>query len=253
MPTATTSVVNPLVHNLERYVRLSDDDRCAIETLKVAPLVNVPARGALIHEGDKPSAVRVMISGWACRFKSLPDGRRQIVGFFIPGDICDLNVYILRQMDHSVSALTRVNYLAIPPDLLERLTDQHPRLARALQWHELVNSAIQREWLLNIGQRSAFERLAHLFSELHARLRVVNLTHAHTFDFPVTQTDLADATGLTSVHVNRTLQELRREGLIELTRKQLRILDVERLMQVAMFNPNYLHLDHEGRDLDAGS
>jgi CRP-like cAMP-binding protein len=116
-----------------------------------------------------------------------------------------------------------------------------------------VTTAIQREWTLNIGQRTAFERIAHLLVELYLRLKTVGRTHDHGCDFPLTQNDLADATGLTAVHVNRTLQELRKEKLIELDRKQLRILDLDRLMDVAMFNANYLHLDHEGRHLDANA
>ena len=111
--------------------------------------------------------------------------------------------------------------------------------------------AIQREWTLNLGQRSAYERLAHLLVEIYLRLQTIGRTQDGRCDFPLTQNDLADATGLTSVHVNRTLQELRKDGLIELERKQLQILDLERLMDVSMFNPNYLHLDHEGRHLDA--
>ena len=243
--------MGPLILNLERYVRLSDDDRRAIGELRSAPLVDVQPRGALIHEGDKPTVVRLMVSGWACRFKDLPDGRRQIVGFSIPGDFCDLNVHVLQQMDYSIGALTRVNYLAIPAAQMQQLTERRPRVAQALRWQELVGSSIQREWLLNIGQRSAVERLAHLFVELYVRWRAVGFARDLMLDFPVTQTDLADATGLTSVHINRTLQELRRKGLIELTRRELRILDLQRLMQRAMFNPNYLHLEHEGRHLDA--
>jgi CRP-like cAMP-binding protein len=124
-------------------------------------------------------------------------------------------------------------------------------LTQALWWHELVTAAIQREWTLNLGQRSAYERLAHLLVELYIRLAAVGRAQEGRCDFPLTQNDLADATGLTAVHVNRTLQELRRDELIELDRKQLRILDLKRMMDVSMFNPNYLHLDHEGRHLDA--
>jgi CRP-like cAMP-binding protein len=116
-----------------------------------------------------------------------------------------------------------------------------------------VTAAVQREWTLNLGQRSAYERLAHLLVELYVRLEAVHRAHNGRCDFPLTQNDLADATGLTAVHVNRTLQELRRDGLIELERKQLQILDLERMMDVSMFNPNYLHLDHEGRHLDANA
>jgi CRP-like cAMP-binding protein len=134
---------------------------------------------------------------------------------------------------------------------MEALTADHPRVAQALVWDDLVEQATQREWLLNLGQRSAYERIAHLLIELYIRLRTVGRAQHGRCDFPLTQNDLADATGLTAVHVNRTLQELRRDGLIELDRKQLQILDLERMMDASMFNANYLHLDHEGRHLDA--
>ncbi|HZI42377.1 MAG TPA: Crp/Fnr family transcriptional regulator, partial [Gemmatimonadaceae bacterium] len=183
----------------------------------------------------------------------LPDGKRQIVSLFVPGDFCDVNVYILKQMDHSIAAITRLKVAMISPDEMNALTAERPRITQALWWHELVSVATQREWTLNLGQRSAYERLAHLLIELYMRLNVVGRAHDGRCDFPLTQNDLADATGLTSVHVNRTLQELRRDRLIELERKQLHILDLPRMMDVAMFNPNYLHLDHEGRHLDANA
>lgn len=240
-----------LLLKLGQYVKLSNEDRCAIDRLQAAPLVDVAARMTAIHEGDEPKVVRLMVSGWACRYKELPDGRRQILGFFIPGDICDLNVYILRQMDHSIGAVTPITYRAIPPSLLNQLIRDRPRIAQALLWHDLVNASIQREWLLNLGQRTAFERLAHLFVELFVRLQAIGKTQGESCELPLTQNDLADATGVTPVHLNRSLQELRRDGLLEFRAKHLRILDFERLKQVAMFNPNYLHLDHEGRHLDA--
>jgi len=251
MALANSQTVKPLILNLERYVRLSSEDRAALEGLRSAPLSEVRPRGDLIREGQKPTVVRLMVSGWACRYKDLPDGRRQIVGLFIPGDFCDLNVYILQQMDHSIGALTRVKYLAIPPEFMEGLTHSRPRLAQALLWHSLVDASVQREWLLNLGQRSALERLAHLFVELFFRLRAVGLVRGLEMDFPLTQGDLADAAGVTPVHLNRTVQELRAQGLIELRAKRLKILDLDRLMKLAMFNANYLHLDHEGRHLDA--
>jgi CRP-like cAMP-binding protein len=139
----------------------------------------------------------------------------------------------------------------ITPEEMNALTTDRPRITQALWWHELVTAAIQREWTLNLGQRSAYERIAHLLIELYLRLNNVGRAHNGRCDFPLTQNDLADATGLTSVHVNRTLQELRRDNLIELERRQLQILDMPGLMDAAMFNPNYLHLDHEGRHLDA--
>lgn len=237
---------------LEAFTRLSADDRAALAQAS-RNYRYIDARRDLISEGDKPRFVHLVLDGWASRYKQLPDGKRQIVALFVPGDFCDVNVFILRAMDHSIGAITRLKVAMITPEEMNALTAERPRITQALWWHELVTAAVQREWTLNLGQRSAYERLAHLLIELYMRLNVVGRAHDGRCDFPLTQNDLADATGLTSVHVNRTLQELRRDGLIELERKQLQILDMQRLIDVAMFNPNYLHLDHEGRHLDANS
>jgi CRP-like cAMP-binding protein len=237
---------------LEAFARLSPDDKAALA--QVSRNVRfVDPRRDLICEGERPRFVHLMLDGWACRYKTLPDGKRQIVSIFVPGDFCDLNVYILKQMDHSIGAITRLKVAMIPPDEMTELTAGRPRLTQALWWHELVTAAIQREWTLNVGQRSAYERLAHVLIELYIRLSIVGRAQHGRCDFPLTQNDLADATGLTSVHVNRTLQELRRDKLIELDRKQLQILDLQRMIDAAMFNPNYLHMDHEGRHLDANA
>ena len=240
----------PVASKLQAFTRLSRDDLAAVGALTRNSRV-VEARRDLISEGDRPRHVHLVMDGWGCRYKNLPDGKRQIVSFFIPGDLCDINVFILKQMDHSIGAITRLKVAVITPEEMAALTEGRPRLTQALFWHELVELAIQREWTVNLGQRSAYERLGHLLVELYVRLRAVGRSQDGRCDFPLTQNDLADATGLTAVHVNRTLQELRRDGLIELERKQLKILDLERLMDVSMFNPNYLHLEHEGRHLDA--
>lgn len=237
---------------LEAFTRLSGDDRAALAQIS-RNFRYVEARRDLISEGDRPRFVHLMLDGWACRYKQLPDGKRQIVSLFVPGDFCDVNVYILKAMDHSIGAITRLKVAMITPEEMNELTAERPRITQALWWHELVTAAVQREWTLNLGQRTAYERLAHLLIELYLRLNTVGRAHDGRCDFPLTQNDLADATGLTSVHVNRTLQELRRDGLIELERKQLQILDLERMIDVAMFNSNYLHLDHEGRHLDANA
>ncbi|NUS99880.1 MAG: Crp/Fnr family transcriptional regulator [Sphingomonas sp.] len=241
-----------LVHRLDAFTRLSPEDRSAIAKLSRVSRV-VPARRDLIREGEKPKFVHLMVEGWACRYKTLPDGRRQIVAFFVPGDFCDLNVYVLKQMDHSIGAITRLAVSDISRDEMDRLTTDCPRITQALWWEALVNSAIQREWTLNIGQRTAYERIGHLLVELFLRLRSVGQTSGNSCDFPLTQTDLADATGLTAVHVNRTLQELRRDELIILERKRLTIPSIRNLMSASMFNSNYLHLDHEGSHLDANA
>lgn len=237
---------------LEAFTRLSADDRAALTQISRNVRL-IDARRDLIAEGDKPRFVHLVLDGWACRYKQLPDGKRQIVSLFVPGDFCDVNVYILSYMDHSIGAITRLKVAMITPEEMSLLTAERPRVTQALWWHELVTTAVQREWTLNLGQRSAYERLAHLLVELYIRLKTVGRAQNGRCDFPLTQNDLADATGLTAVHVNRTLQELRRDQLIELERKQLQILDLERMMDVSMFNPNYLHLDHEGRHLDANA
>lgn len=247
---ASSSGLGPVVSKLEAFTRLSFDDRAALAAI-TRNCRQVEARRDLISDGDKPRYVHLVLDGWACGYKQLPDGKRQIVSLFVPGDFCDVNIYILSQIDHSIGAITRLKVAMITPDEMNALTAQRPRITQALWWHQLVNAAVQREWTLNIGQRTAYERIAHLLIELYTRLRTVGRAHDGRCDFPLTQNDLADATGLTSVHVNRTLQELRRDGLIELERKQLHILDMSRMKDIAMFNPNYLHLDHEGRQLDS--
>ncbi|MFC0408824.1 Crp/Fnr family transcriptional regulator [Roseomonas elaeocarpi] len=230
---------------------MSAEDRLALDQLTTLRLRRCGAREDVISEGEVPRDVNLILSGWACRYKQLEDGRRQILAFFLPGDICDLNVYILREMDHSVAALTPLVVGELPRDALEEVMQRHPRIAKALWWETLVNAATQREWTVSLGKRSAFERMSHLFCELFFRLRAIGFTSESQCELPLTQAELADATGLSAVHVNRTLQELRGAGLIQLKDRVLRIPDLRALKEAALFNPNYLHLDHEGRGLDA--
>ena len=238
------------IAKLERFSKLSGEDKQAILSAIARPR-KLSAKADIIREGERPEFVNLITSGWAYRYKELEDGRRQIVALFLPGDLCDLNVFILREMDHSVGCLTDVEFVELSRDALEQLTLNHPRITQALWWETLVTTAIQREWTANVGQRQAFERMAHLFCEIYVRLNAVGLTRDGLCDFPMTQQELGEATGLSSVHVNRTLQELRAADLIVLKDKTLHIPDLEALQRAAMFNPNYLHLEHEGRHLDA--
>ena len=240
-----------LRHKLERYVRLSGDDRAAVSALEETNVRTVRGRRDIIREGEHPRFVKLFVEGWAVRYKMLEDGRRQIIAFLIPGDLCDLNNFILKEMDHSIGSLTSVTFAQLPRESFETIERDNPRLTQALEWDMLVQASIQREWAVNLGQRTAIERVAHLLCELFARLDMAGLCKDNSCQIPVTQTDMSEATGITAVHVNRTLQELRAQGLIQWKGREVTILDIEALKQLAMFNDNYLHRYHEGAYLDA--
>lgn len=231
----------PLIARLGSFVDLSAGEKNLLHNAVGKSVRSAAPHQDIIREGDTPRSVKVMLDGWAMRYKQLPDGRRQILALMIPGDICDANAFIHEHMDHSIGALTAVRYGEISQGDFEGLVADSPRLAKALWWSELVTVSIQREWTTNIGQRQAYERIAHLLCETVARLQAVGLTRGDSCEFPLTQTDIADATGLTPVHVNRMVQALRHDGLIELRDKRLTVRDPARLRQVAMFNPAYLH------------
>lgn len=239
-----------LIRKLEQFARLSADDKRVLTDAASRTLRELNPREDIIHEGDAPRHVNLVLEGWACRYKVLEDGRRQIQAFLVPGDLCDLRLFILKAMDHSMCALTRVKVAEISCDTVLDITDGYPRIGRALWWNSLVEEAISREWVTNLGQRSAVERLSHLFCELFLRLRGVGLTNGGSFELPVSQEQLGEATGMTTVHVNRTLQNMRELGLIVLKGKTLTIPDLAALEQTALFNPNYLHLDGDGREFD---
>jgi CRP-like cAMP-binding protein len=243
--------VNPLIRKLEHFVRLSSIDRNILTRAAASHVRQFGPRADISREGDRPRDAHLVLSGWACRYKQLEDGRRQIVSFFLPGDMCDRNMFVLKEMDHSIGTITAVTLADLPPEFFDQISTSYPRIATALWWETLVNAAIQREWTTNLGQRTASERMAHLLCEVFFRSRLAGLTTGDSCEIPLTQADLAEATGLSKVHVNRTLQELRSAGLITLRDKTLTIPDLMRLMDAGLFNPNYLHMDHEGSQLDA--
>ena len=206
----------------------------------------IDAHQDIIREGASPDHVHLILDGWAARYKIVPDGARQITAFLIPGDFCDAHVTILRQMDHGITALTPATVAYIPQAAFEALPLGRPELARALWWATLVDEAVLRSWIVNLGRRDAHEGVAHLLCELEVRLRHVGLVQDDRFDLPLTQETLADALGLTAVHTNRVLQRLRSEGLIVLEAGALTILDPAGLRRAAGFDPNYLHVKRRG-------
>ena len=234
---------NPLLRKLLNFTQLSDDECNAVNQC-CNDVREFAAREDVISQGDRTGGVKLLLEGFACRYKVLEDGRRQIVAYFVPGDLCDLRVFILKRMDHSIGAVIASKVATISPENVLKLTNTYPNLTRALWWSTLVEEAIAREWIVNVGQRSALERMAHLFCELLYRFRAVDLNHGNSCTLPLTQVELAETLGLSSVHVNRTLQELRRQKLITLEGGTLTIQDLEALEQVSFFNPDYLHLDY---------
>jgi CRP-like cAMP-binding protein len=244
-------MAHPLIRKLEQFTRLSADDQRLLARVTSEHVRRFGPREDIVCEGDEPGEIHLILSGWACRSKQLEDGRGAILAFLLPGDLCDPNSFLLGAMDHSVGALTSVTVAGIPRPLFEDLTLTRPRIAQALWGAALADAAIQREWTLNLSQRTAYERLCHLMCELFLRLRAIGLTQGPSCELPITQSKLAEATGLTLVHFNRMLQELRAANLVVLKSRILTILDLEALMSATLFNPNYLHLDRAAIGWDA--
>jgi CRP-like cAMP-binding protein len=235
------SQVQPVVRRLSAFRQLTEAGVAAVEKALQGRILRAGAHEDLISEGDKPDGVRMLLSGWLCRYKTLEDGRRQIVNFVLPGDTCDAHVFLLSAMDHSVGTLTPVVYAELDRVHFDDLVASDRLVAEALWCETLAGNAVQREWAVNLGRRVALERVAHLLCEIFERLRPIGLTDGKSCAFPVTQMDLADATGLSVVHLNRTLQDLRAAGLIVLRDRTLTINDLDALKQAGLFNSNYLH------------
>jgi CRP-like cAMP-binding protein len=229
--------VSPLVLKLTR----GTEDCAVLEAMGQEAEWTGP-RLDLICEGDQPEYVHIVLEGFACRYKVLPDGGRQIIALLLPGDFCDLHVAILGEMDHSIGTITACKIARLPYSAVMEITTNHPRITRAMWWATLVDEGILREWLVGMGRRPADKRLAHFLCELMVRLQTVNLATESGYGLPLTQSELGDVLGLTLVHVNRVLQQLRLDGLLTFREKHLVVADLPRLKDFADFNPNYLHL-----------
>jgi len=230
-----------VVRRLSAFRELSESAVTALEKAVGERIVRAGAGQDLVSEGEQLDRIRIVLAGWLSRYKTLEDGRRQIVNFVLPGETCDAHAYLLPRIDHSIGTLTPVIYTEIERERFEELVESDRGLAEAIWCETLSNSSIQREWALNIGRRIALERVAHLLCEIVERLRPVGLLEGKSCAFPITQMDLADATGLSVVHLNRTLQELRASGLIVLRERMLTISDLDVLKNVGLFDASYLH------------
>jgi CRP-like cAMP-binding protein len=239
---------------MEQFTPFSDQDKRLLNDITNRNHRHVGAREDIIREGEYSANLHLVISGLACRYKILEDGSRQILAFLVAGDLCDAEIFILNEMDHSIGTLTPSLIASIPGETIRDLLLNRPSVALALWWGTMQDEGVLRARIVDHGRRDAYSRIAFLIYEMMLRLRAVGITDDATFEFPVTQTDLADATGLTPVHVNRMLQRLREERLIATDGKQWKVLDPAGLRKVANFNPNYLHLDraHDDPDTPAG-
>lgn len=233
-------MAHPFVRKLRHGAGLTEDDEKVLTDLTESTRFIGP-RSDILVEGDEQRFMPLVTEGWACRYRLLENGRRQIITVFLPGDLCEPFGVLPRFADHSIGALTPTVFVPVKLDAVRNAVHASPRIEEALWWDLLVAWEIEREHLVNLGRRSATERLAHLFCELHLRLSMVGIVDGTGYDMPITQADLGDLLGLSVVHVNRSLQELRRTGLMSLRKGRLIIHDLNGLCELALFDERYLH------------
>lgn len=247
------STLEPLVSNLAYWKELDERDREALRGLPYT-VRTLPQHGYIVREGELTSHSCLLLSGFAVRSKIVADGQRQIVAIHMKGELVDLQNSMLGRADHGVQMLTAGKVAMIPRDEIERIAFERPAIGQAMWIDTLVDASICREWVVNVGRRDATTRIAHLLCEFSLRLKVAGLGEQANFELPMTQEQLADATGLTSVHVNRTLQALEAAGLIERsTPRRIGIGDWRKLADAGDFRSDYLHLHQKDVALAHGS
>jgi CRP-like cAMP-binding protein len=239
-PPAAASDVHVTIRKLVALGELSAEERTAFLDLLEKPQ-RLSAGSDIVVDGSSPAESTCLIDGFACRYKLLNGGRRQIMSLQFPGDITDIHSYVLKKMDHAVGALTDCVVARMPHEKVRKATERYPNLAYVMWRDTLVESAIFREWMMGIGRRSALARVAHFFCEQFMRMEAVGLTRGNSATLGITQADIADSLGLSLVHTNRVLQELRAVKLIELRSKTLTIVNWQELKRIGEFDPTYLH------------
>ncbi|KTT76655.1 Crp/Fnr family transcriptional regulator [Sphingomonas endophytica] len=229
---------------------MTDAEKDVLESA-VERIEELPARTIVVRRGEPVTFSTLLLDGTMCRYMDARDGFRQLVALQVTGDFVDLHGYPLRRLDHDVGTLTDTRVAIIPHQRIDRILIEFPHLTRLLWRSTLLDAALHREWIFRIGRLDAAGRLAHFLLETYHRLRVVGRADGGSFDFALTQQDLGEALGLTSVHVNRMLRRLREGGLAEFSRGTVRILDHDRLARIGEFDPDYLYLEEGpwyGRD-----
>jgi CRP-like cAMP-binding protein len=237
----TSHPLEPMLRKLQQWRKLSEQEREAV--LALPHVIERPERGQyLVREGDKPTHSCLLVSGFAYRHKILVDGSRSISAIHMRGDIVDLQNSFLEIADHSVQALTHCKVAYIPAHAIRSLAAAHPNIGIAMWRDTLVDGSIFREWIANIARRDAPARIAHLLCEFGVRHEVAGLGDRQNFELPLTQDQLADCTGLTAVHVNRTLMALEAKGDITRSVRHIAIADWEKARSTGGFEEAYLHL-----------
>lgn len=231
---------------LRRRDTISPEEEAAIRGA-VSDVFKLSADQVFVHEGQELDVSTLLLDGWMARAKDLPSGERQLIELHFPGDFVDLHSFTLKRLDHDILTLTGCRVAAVSHQKLREITERYPHLTRVYWFLTNLDAAIHRERTLSLGKRSALSRTAHLFCELFIRLQIVELTRGDSYELPLKQAQLAEYLGVTTVHVNRMLQELRRRGIIRFEHHYLTILDQSALREVAEFDPSYLYLEPEPR------
>ncbi len=201
-------------------------------------------RQLLVERGRDVQNSTILLEGLMCRYMDDREGHRQIVAFHVPGDFVDLHGFTMKRLDHDIGTLTPVRYGVVPHARLTTVTESWPRLTRLLWFSTLLDAAMHREWIFRLGRLGAEGRVAHLFCELHTRMAMIDRVTDGSFTLPVTQVDIAEACGLTSVHVNRVLRSLRERHALAFKGGVARILDLRALETLSEFDPLYLYGSH---------
>jgi len=229
---------------LAHFIQLSELELAVLRSMP-AQVRDVQARTDIVADGHWPDELSLVIEGFACRYKLLGEGQRQIMAFLIPGDICDLRALLTGKMDHAVAALNKCRIATISRQKIFDAMEKYPRIELALWRDTMLDAALYRQWLINLGRRTAQARIAHLLCEIWFRMEAIGRAQSTTYELPITQSDLADAMGLSLVHVNKSLRRLREDGLITFRANEVCVHDWERLRSVGGFDPAYLQLRPE--------
>jgi CRP-like cAMP-binding protein len=229
-----------------RRRELSPEESDALEAA-MGDVESVAPRKVIVRRGEPVHNATLLVSGYMCRYMDDREGYRQLVAIHVPGDFVDLHGYPLQRLDHDIATLSACQVSSVPHGRLTELTERYPHLGRMLWFATVLDGALHREWIFQLGRLDATERVAHLFSETYVRMAAIGRVQDQKFDWPLTQQDLGEACGLTAIHINRVLARLRKAGLLEVRDRRAHIPDPAKLAELGQFEPDYLYLENGDR------